>query len=83
MLDFAGPIEILGCISTEMRAKYGSFFNNLPDCAIEVTYLSHTIEPVHPLAGPDFVPHKTYSEATEQYDIILIPGGMCVASVIL
>ncbi|KAF8210650.1 class I glutamine amidotransferase-like protein [Mycena galopus ATCC 62051] len=39
------------------------------------TYLSHTLDPVEPTAGPMLLPSLTYDDAKEQFDILLIPGG--------
>ncbi|KAK7034030.1 hypothetical protein VNI00_012461 [Paramarasmius palmivorus] len=75
-LDYQGPIEMLGGFSTELQARFGHYYKTRPSCAINVEFLSHTKEPVKPVAGPGLVPTLTYKEAMEtDIDIILIPGG--------
>jgi hypothetical protein len=81
ILDYQGPIEILGGFSTELQARFGHFYKIRPSCAINVVFLSHTKEPVKPLTGPGLVPTMTYKEAMEtDIDIILIPGGVSALS---
>ncbi|KAK7034031.1 hypothetical protein VNI00_012462 [Paramarasmius palmivorus] len=76
VLDYQGPIEILGGFSTEVLASFGHLYKTRPPCSINVEFLSHTMEPVKPFTGPAVVPTMTYKEALEaDIDIILIPGG--------
>ncbi|KAF9070231.1 class I glutamine amidotransferase-like protein [Rhodocollybia butyracea] len=81
-LDYQGPAELLGEFSTKSRANPGPFLQsleNLPEFVIESEYLSHTMEPVFPWAGPAVLPTGTYTEAInarKQFDIIMIPGGI-------
>lgn len=44
---------------------------------IEVTYFSHTMDPIEFSAGPFVLPTKKYDDVKEdeQFDIILVPGG--------
>ncbi|KAJ6499011.1 class I glutamine amidotransferase-like protein [Mycena sanguinolenta] len=76
--DYQGPVELLGILSAKNRdrALAGVKVSGpLPDLRIEFTYLSHTLDPVEPTSGPTLLPAKTYDDAKEQFDIILIPGG--------
>ncbi|KAF7376409.1 DJ-1 protein-PfpI domain-containing protein [Mycena sanguinolenta] len=76
--DYQGPVELLGILSAKNRdrALAGVKVSGpLPDLNIELTYLSHTLDPVEPTSGPTLLPSKTYDDAKEQFDIILIPGG--------
>ncbi|KAK7025065.1 DJ-1 protein-PfpI domain-containing protein [Favolaschia claudopus] len=77
-LDYQGPVELLGMLSAKNRehAALATAGIHIPDVTIEFTYLSHTLEPVEPIAGPPVVPSLTYENAKEQFDIVLIPGGM-------
>jgi len=74
-LDYQGPIELLGCLSADVVNR--GFFPTPPSRVIEITFLSHNLEPVKPLIGPLVLPNASYSdtELTNQYDIILVPGG--------
>lgn len=75
--DYQGPVELLGILSAKNRPRaLSGVSKNLPDLQIEFTYLSHTMEPVEPTAGPLILPSLTYDEAQEQFEIILIPGGI-------
>ncbi|KAL1747632.1 class I glutamine amidotransferase-like protein [Schizophyllum fasciatum] len=81
-LDYQGPIEFLAALSE--KAKPFIFKDSpvkpedLPTLG-PFTYLSHTLEPVQPgiagEAGPRATPDKTFGEAQEQFDILLLPGG--------
>ncbi|KAJ7200698.1 class I glutamine amidotransferase-like protein [Mycena rebaudengoi] len=83
MLDYQGPVELLGILSPKNRERalagltntkfYSGPLTDLP--TFELTYLSHTLDPVEPTAGPPVLPSLKYDDATEQFDIILIPGG--------
>ncbi|KIK57526.1 hypothetical protein GYMLUDRAFT_46098 [Collybiopsis luxurians FD-317 M1] len=81
VLDYQGPIEILGGFSTAERARKDTFLTylkHLPNFAIDVEYLSHSDEPVTPFVGPRVLPTGTYEgamKAGKQFDILLIPGG--------
>jgi len=82
VLDFIGPVQILGALEPRNLKVHATFFPTLPlpSVRIEPTYFSHTREPVVGDAGPALVPQRTYSEVLdnfEQYDLILVPGGMC------
>ncbi|KAJ7902144.1 class I glutamine amidotransferase-like protein [Mycena olivaceomarginata] len=74
--DYQGPVELLGILSAKNRARaLAGVSGTLPDLNIEFTYLSHTLDPVEPTAGPNLLPSLTYDDAKEQFDIILVPGG--------
>ncbi|KAK7034029.1 hypothetical protein VNI00_012460 [Paramarasmius palmivorus] len=75
-LDYQGPVELLAGFSTTARKRFGHLYKNLPDVAIDVEYLSHTLNPVTQTQGPRILPTVTYKDALQQrWDIILIPGG--------
>jgi len=73
-LDFQGPIELLGFLSPESLKRR---FTNPPSHSIETTYLSHNLDLVKPSSGPLIQPNASYSDSgpSNQYDIILVPGG--------
>jgi putative intracellular protease/amidase len=74
--DYQGPVELLGILSAKNRERaLAGVSGTLPDLNIEFTYLSHTLDPVEPTAGPNLLPSLTYDDAKEQFDIILVPGG--------
>ncbi|KAJ7072057.1 class I glutamine amidotransferase-like protein [Mycena amicta] len=77
--DYQGPVELLGILSAKNRARALSGLSGvskeLPDFTIEFSYLSHCLDAVEPTAGPLVKPSRTYDEAQEQFDIILVPGG--------
>ncbi|KAK0482541.1 class I glutamine amidotransferase-like protein [Armillaria novae-zelandiae] len=76
LLDFQGPVELLGFRSTAIRKLFPDILGaNESNCAIDATYLANTLDPVVPLSGPKLLPDQTYDDAKEQFDIILIPGG--------
>ncbi|KAJ7593981.1 class I glutamine amidotransferase-like protein [Mycena floridula] len=80
-LDYQGPIELLSSFSTHVRdlAKQfnlGAYYEKAPNFVIEPIYLSHTLDPIKPLAGPRVVPDQTYESLKDQVDLILIPGGL-------
>jgi hypothetical protein len=56
-----------------------ALFPMLPPVHVEATYFSHNRAPVVGDAGPGLVPQRTYGEVLEnfeQYDLILVPGGV-------
>ncbi|KAJ7497581.1 class I glutamine amidotransferase-like protein [Mycena latifolia] len=73
--DYQGPVELLGILSSKNRQRASGISKDLPDLCIEFDYLSHTLDPVEPTAGPLALPSLTYDDAQEQFDIILVPGG--------
>ncbi|KAJ8078217.1 hypothetical protein PM082_000423 [Marasmius tenuissimus] len=76
MTDFQGPVELLGAFSTTNRKLFGDLYPDLPDCAIDIDYLSHTLEPVTPTAGPTVNPTMTFEEGKKvDFDIVFVPGG--------
>jgi len=75
-LDYQGPIELLKFISPRYLSSSRSvIFPSPPAYSIEVTYLSHNLDPIEPAAGPLILPDALYDTTTTQYDIILVPGG--------
>jgi len=67
---------LLGILSAKNRQRaLSGVSQDLPDLSIEFTYLSHTLDPVEPTAGPLVLPSLVYDDAQEQFDIILVPGG--------
>ena len=76
-LDYQGPMELLGSLSPDVVNR-GLFESSPPSQHVEVTYLSRNLDPVKPLVGPLVLPNVSYSdiEATNQYEIILVPGGV-------
>ena len=76
-LDYQGPVELLTAFSTSSRKKWrGSPYMKFPECAIDPVYVSNTLDPIYPMFGPALLANQTYADAKEQFDIILIPGGM-------
>lgn len=79
ILDFVGPVQILGVLEPRAIQTYGASYPTLPPVQVEATYFSHNREPVIGDAGPGLVPQRTYREVLdnfEQYDLILVPGGV-------
>jgi putative intracellular protease/amidase len=79
-LDYQGPIELLKFISPKYLGSSRSvIFPSPPAYSIDVTYLSHNLEPIEPAGGPLILPDASYDAtstgSTTQYDIILVPGG--------
>lgn len=77
--DYQGPVELLGILSSKNRERaLNGVLKDLPDPGlnIEFTYLSHTLDPVEPTAGPLALPSLTYDDAQEQFEILLVPGGI-------
>ncbi|SJL00931.1 related to ThiJ/PfpI family protein [Armillaria ostoyae] len=76
-LDYQGPVELLGLRSTSIRKLFPDMLGaNETNCAIDATYLANTLDPIVPLAGPKLLADQTYDDAKEQFDIILVPGGI-------
>ena len=75
-LDYQGPIEVLGFLSPKrLGSTMRGRFPEPPPYSLETSYLSHNLEPVEPISGPLVLPNALYT-TTDQYDIILVPGGM-------
>ncbi|KLO14623.1 class I glutamine amidotransferase-like protein [Schizopora paradoxa] len=72
-LDFQGPIELFGFLSPASLERRGSSLFD-PKIALNLHYLSTTLDPITPISGPKMNPTDVYS-STKQYDILLIPGG--------
>ena len=69
-LDFVGPMELLSFL-IPANARFGPY-----PYAIDVTHASISKDPVRAGSALTMVPDTSYEEATEQFDIILVPGGM-------
>ncbi|KAL1733955.1 class I glutamine amidotransferase-like protein [Schizophyllum commune] len=78
-LDYQGPIEFLAALSAKVKPFIFKEQEDALPTLGPFVYLSHTLEPVAPgfsgEAGPRMTPDKTYGEAKEQFDILLVPGG--------
>ena len=72
-LDFAGPMEVLCFLTSPVIAA--GFLPTTPAYLIEPIYLSTSKDPVTVPAGFTILPAKSYDEVTEQYDVLLVPGG--------
>lgn len=74
-LDYQGPVELLGFISPGGRLS--SSTGTTCPYLIDITYLSHTLEPVEISSGPKVLPTRAYDDigVNEQFDIVFIPGG--------
>ena len=74
--DFQGPVELLSALSPEHLSE--NPFRLVTPVSVEATYLAPTREPVKGSSGPLLSPSKAYEEVKEdeQFDIILVPGGM-------
>lgn len=76
-LDFQGPLELFSFISSKKLSGSGSRYSTPPAYSIDATYLSHSLDPVVPDAGPRMKPDATYiDKINEKYDMLLVPGGM-------
>ncbi|EIN06460.1 class I glutamine amidotransferase-like protein [Punctularia strigosozonata HHB-11173 SS5] len=79
-LDYQGPIELFGFISSKRLDNPISapLSTEPPKYAFDIEYLGHTRDPVEPISGPSVLPQRTYDEvlaSKEQFDILLVPGG--------
>lgn len=74
--DFQGPIELLSFLSPESLSR--DFSPIASSLTVEVTYLAVTKDAVKGSSGPLLLPDKAYEDVKdgEQFDIILVPGGM-------
>ena len=71
--DFVGPLELFSFLYPETLAT-GLFGTS--SYAIKPTFLSIDKNPVRTSSAFTIVPTKTYEETkSEQYDILLVPGG--------
>ncbi|TRM58180.1 class I glutamine amidotransferase-like protein [Schizophyllum amplum] len=85
-LDYQGPVEFLAALTAsakpfilkEHSTGFEDTYDSIPTLG-PLTYLAPSNEPTGPgisgEAGPRVIPDKTYAEATEQFDILLVPGG--------
>ena len=70
-LDFVGPMELLSFLfPAYVDAGFGTFSHT-----VEVTYASISKNPVRTGSALTILPDKSYDEATEQFDVVLVPGG--------
>lgn len=79
LLDFVGPVQVFGKLEPKNIQANAAFYPKLPPVQIEATYFSHSRAPVVGDVGPGLIPQRTYREALEnfeQYDLILVPGGV-------
>ena len=70
-----GTVELLG-FATEENTTRLPF--PMPSFIFHFTYVSHTLEPIHPVSGPAILPQATYKDLLtekKQFDIIFVPGG--------
>jgi putative intracellular protease/amidase len=79
--DFQGPVTLFGFLSRKRieHPAMTSLYSEIPKYSITIEYLAATMDSIVPDAGPKLVPQRTYDElnsSAEQYDILLIPGGM-------
>jgi putative intracellular protease/amidase len=86
--DYQGPVELLGFLSKKRieNPAMASLFPETPKYSIAIEYLAATMDRVVPDAGPLLVPQRTYDElnaSTEQYDILLIPGGASLSLLVI
>lgn len=75
VLDYQGTVELLG-FATEENTTRLPF--PMPSFIFHFTYVSHTLEPIHPVSGPAILPQATYKDLLtekKQFDIIFVPGG--------
>ncbi len=81
-LDFQGAVELFGFLSPAVLEKAPAMLENGESnlnnskVALDVHYLSISLDPVVADSGPRLVPTDLYS-AAKQYDVILVPGGDC------
>ena len=78
-VDFIGPAQVFSLLQQRCIENLASLYPSPPILQIEATYFSHDLTPVVGDAGPALIPQKTYKEVLEnfeQYDLILIPGGV-------
>jgi hypothetical protein len=60
--------------SKDIQKMMPEIAQDSPDMSIEVTFLSHDMSPLVPVAGARILPDATYDDKG-QFDILLIPGG--------
>ena len=76
--DYVSPLDMLSFLSPD-AAKTG-LVQPAPPVFVEPTYFAYSREPFRgSFVGPLYVPDRAYNEVGdgEQFDIILVPGGMC------
>ena len=80
LLDFIGPVQVLGMLQPKtVQALAPLYYPTLPTVQVEMTYFSHNRAPIVGDVGPALIPQRTYGEVLEnfeQYDLVLVPGGM-------
>jgi len=76
-LDYQGAVELFRIASKNYQkdAEYlAQWAPDSPDVSIDITFLSHNMDPVKPEAGPRILPDNTYDDVKEQFDILFLPG---------
>lgn len=79
LLDFIGPVQVLGLLQPKAIQARAALCPTSPPVQVEATYFSHNLAPIVGDVGPGLIPQRTYGEVLEkfeQYDLILVPGGM-------
>ena len=72
-LDYQGPLEILEFLKADNPSPVTE--EPLP-VTLTIDYLGPVKEPLSLNRGPSAMPTRTYKEAaSDQYDILLVPGG--------
>lgn len=82
-LDFYGSVELLSCMDVKIPIKFPEIAAAWvkPLATTEFVYLSHTLESVEPLNGPNLVVNKTYDDPSNaDINVLLIPGGKSFTS---
>jgi putative intracellular protease/amidase len=67
LFSFLAP-QFLATKAIPLESKY----------SLEATYVSYDTEPIYPSGGPPTLASRAFDDVKqdEQFDIILIPGGM-------
>ncbi|KIP04522.1 hypothetical protein PHLGIDRAFT_120629 [Phlebiopsis gigantea 11061_1 CR5-6] len=75
-LDFQGPLALFSILAPD--PEIAKLLPHTPAYNIAASYLAVSADPVHAAGGPQLVPTRTYASVKpgEQFDIILIPGGL-------
>lgn len=75
-LDFLGPVELFGFLSPENIDRRRSTMQSFePKIALNIHYLSVSLDLVTPISGPQFRPTDLFTAQDRQYDVLLVPGG--------
>lgn len=76
-LDFTGPYEVFTCANLIIRKEGIS-----QEAVYPITSLAEQSGPVTTLSGLQIIADKSYSQIEEDYDTLLIPGGLLPESVL-